>query len=152
MEFYVSVNSLHCSGTGGSGKPVVFHARGWLPVSISGSWAMERDMVGRGYLAGAVACTMMLASPALALDRKVTIINNSGLTVSYFYGSNVGTTFWEEDLLASDVLSDGASVLVDFDDTTGYCRFDFRAIFDDGTEIVKKDVNVCEISTFTINP
>jgi hypothetical protein len=93
-----------------------------------------------------------VAAPAMALDRKVTIVNNSGFTISYFYGSNVGTTFWEEDLLSSDVLSNGASVVVNFDDTTGYCRFDFRAIFDDGTELVKKDVNVCEIATFTINP
>ena len=93
-----------------------------------------------------------LAAPALALDRKVTIVNNSGFTISYIYGLNVGTTFWEEDLLASDVLSTGASVVVNFDDTTGYCRFDLRAIFDDGTELVKKDVYVCEIATFTINP
>lgn len=93
-----------------------------------------------------------LAAPAMAQDRKVTIVNNSGFTISYFYGSNVGTTFWEEDLLSSDVLSNGATVVVNFDDTTGYCRFDFRAIFDDGTELVKKDVNVCEIATFTINP
>jgi hypothetical protein len=100
----------------------------------------------------AVCMLAAVAAPAAALDRKVTIVNNSGFTVSYFYGSNVGTTFWEEDLLASDVLSNGASVVVNFDDTTGYCRFDFRAIFDDGTELVKKDVNVCEIATFTINP
>jgi hypothetical protein len=100
----------------------------------------------------AVGLVATLSSPALALDRKVTIVNNSGFTISYIYGSNVGTTFWEEDLLASDVLSTGASVVVNFDDTTGYCRFDLRAIFDDGTEIVKKDVNVCEIATFTINP
>jgi hypothetical protein len=105
-----------------------------------------------GQLTVAAAFGVVVAGPAAALDRKVTIVNNSGITVSYFYGSNVGTTFWEEDLLASDVLSNGASVVVNFDDTTGYCRFDFRAIFDDGTEIVKKDVNVCEITTFTINP
>jgi hypothetical protein len=98
------------------------------------------------------AALIAVAAPAVALDRKVTIVNNSGFTISYFYGSNVGTTFWEEDLLSSDVLSNGASVVVNFDDTTGYCRFDFRAIFDDGTELVRKDVNVCEIATFTINP
>lgn len=98
--------------------------------------------------------TLAAVLPVIAqdFDRKVTIVNNSGFTISYFYGSNVGTTFWEEDLLSSDVLTNGASVDVNFDDTTGYCRFDLRAIFDDGTEIVKKDVNVCEIATFTINP
>ncbi len=105
-----------------------------------------------GHLAVAAALGLVVAGPAAALDRKVTIVNNSGITISYFYGSNVGTTFWEEDLLASDVLANGASVVVNFDDTTGYCRFDFRAIFDDGTEIVKKDVNVCEVATFTVNP
>ena len=105
-----------------------------------------------GQLGVVAAVGLAMASPVAALDRKVTIVNNSGITISYFYGSNVGTTFWEEDLLASDVLSNGASVVVNFDDTTGYCRFDFRAIFDDGTEIVKKDVNVCEITTFTVGP
>jgi hypothetical protein len=108
--------------------------------------------IGMKLLAPLLMTAAILATPAMAVDRKVTIVNNSGYTISYFYGSNVGTTFWEEDLLASDVLSNGASVDVNFDDTTGYCRFDFRAIFDDGTEIVRKDVNVCEIKTFTINP
>lgn len=98
------------------------------------------------------ALSVAFSAPAMAQDRKVTIVNNSGFTISYFYGSNVGTDFWEEDLLSSDVLSNGATVDINFDDTTGYCRFDLRAIFDDGTELVKKDVNVCEISTFTINP
>jgi hypothetical protein len=92
------------------------------------------------------ALTAAFAAPAIAQDRKVTIVNNSGFTISYFYGSNVGTTFWEEDLLSSDVLSNGATVDINFDDTTGYCRFDLRAIFDDGTELVKKDVNLYDQS------
>jgi hypothetical protein len=120
----------------------------WFPVAIS---SVMKEIVMKLF-APLLMTVFALAAPAMALDRKVTIVNNSGFTISYFYGSNVGTTFWEEDLLASDVLSNGASVVVNFDDTTGYCRFDFRAIFDDGTEIVKKDVNVCEIATFTINP
>jgi hypothetical protein len=120
----------------------------WFPVGI-GSVTEE---IGMKLFAPLLMTAIAVAAPAMALDRKVTIVNNSGFTISYFYGSNVGTTFWEEDLLSSDVLSNGASVDVNFDDTTGYCRFDFRAIFDDGTELVKKDVNVCEIKTFTINP
>jgi hypothetical protein len=120
----------------------------WFPVGIGS--VMEE--IGMKLFAPLLMTAIAVAAPAMALDRKVTIVNNSGFTISYFYGSNVGTTFWEEDLLSSDVLSNGASVDVNFDDTTGYCRFDFRAIFDDGTELVKKDVNVCEIKTFTINP
>jgi hypothetical protein len=120
----------------------------WFPVCTG---LVEKGIVMKLF-APLLMTALCLAAPVMALDRKVTIVNNSGFTISYFYGSNVGTTFWEEDLLASDVLSNGASVVVNFDDTTGYCRFDFRAIFDDGTELVKKDVNVCEIATFTINP
>jgi hypothetical protein len=35
-------------------------------------------------------------------------------------------------------------------DETGYCRFDFKSMFDDGDEVIRRDINVCEISTYTI--
>ena len=112
---------------------------------------LEKE-IGMKLIVPLISCAIAFAAPAFAQDRKVTIVNNSGFTISYLYGSNVGTTFWEEDLLSSNVLSSGATVDVNFNDTTGYCRFDLRAIFDDGTELVRRDVNVCEIGTFTINP
>lgn len=95
--------------------------------------------------------TLATALPAAALDRRVTIINNTGYTIVNFFGSNTGTSSWEEDILGNDVLPSGSSVVINFDDATGYCMFDFLAIFDDGEQLIKEKVNICEISTFTYN-
>ncbi|MFM2388504.1 MAG: hypothetical protein RLZZ437_59 [Pseudomonadota bacterium] len=99
----------------------------------------------------AVALGLALATPAAALDRRVTIINNTGYTIVNFFGSNTGTSSWEEDILGNDVLPSGSSVVINFNDGTGYCMFDFLAIFDDGEQLIREGVNICEISTFTYN-
>jgi hypothetical protein len=41
---------------------------------------------------------------------------------------------------------------LNFDNKYGYCEFDFRAIFEDGTEVTRGGVNVCEVSDYTYNP
>lgn len=81
-------------------------------------------------------------------DRRVTIVNRTRYTIMEFYASNSGQTSWEEDILGSDVLEAGHSVLINIDDGTGACVFDFKAVFEDGDEAVKHRINVCEISTF----
>ena len=86
-----------------------------------------------------------------AADRHVTIINNTGQTISRFYGSNAGTDSWEEDILGSSVLPPGDSTRINFDDGTGYCTFDFKAVLSDGTPIIETGVNVCTTSTVTFN-
>ena len=86
-----------------------------------------------------------------AANRVVTIVNNTGYTIVEFYGSNKGSTSWEEDILGYDVLGSHSSVNIDFDDGTGYCIFDFRAVFEDGDVLVKKGVNVCETPDFMYN-
>ncbi len=96
-----------------------------------------------------LALTLAIALPATALDRRVTIVNNTGFTIVEFYGSNTGAETWEEDILGADVLPSGQSVVINFDDETGYCMFDFRAVFDDGDVLERGRVNVCEIGTFT---
>jgi hypothetical protein len=100
-------------------------------------------------LALATALAIATALPATALDRRVRIINNTGFTIVEFYGSNTGSDTWEEDILGSDVLPSGSSVVINFDDATGYCMFDFRAVFDDGDVLERGGVNVCETETFT---
>ncbi len=95
-----------------------------------------------------LALGLALPGPAAAADRKVRIINDTGYSILRFYGSNKGTNSWEEDILGTSVLPAGSSVVIDFDDGTGYCVFDFRAIFSDGDELVRHGVNVCEIASF----
>ncbi len=98
-----------------------------------------------------VAAAVAMSLPASALDRNVTIVNETDFTILRFYGSNKGSDTWEEDILGSDVLDAHTEVTIDFDDGTGYCIFDFRAEFDDGDVLIRQDVNICEIGTFTYN-
>ena len=37
-------------------------------------------------------------------------------------------------------------------DGTGYCIFDFKAVFDDGDVVEVWGRNICELDTFTFNP
>ncbi len=85
---------------------------------------------------------------AAAVERRVRIINETSFDLIEFYGSNVGTDSWEEDLLGNDVLPAGRFFDVNFDDGSGYCIFDFLGVFEDGDEVVKRRVNVCQIGTF----
>ncbi len=82
---------------------------------------------------------------AAALERRVVIVNDTSFDLIEFYGSNVGSDSWEEDILGQNILPAGASFIVNFDDGSGYCMFDFMGIFEDGDEVIKRRVNVCRI-------
>ena len=111
-------------------------------------------MFNRRMLLASVSAALLAtvyAQGASALNRKVRIVNDTSFTIVEFSGSNKGTNSWQEDILGSDVLGPGSSVNIDFDDGTGYCIFDFKAVFNDDDVVIKKNVNICEIGTFTYN-
>ncbi|MBV9786292.1 MAG: hypothetical protein JO264_21025 [Acidisphaera sp.] len=86
---------------------------------------------------------------AFAADRNVDIVNNTGQTMIHFYASNTGTNSWEEDILGHDKLASGDTQPIDINDGTGACKFDFKAVFADGSSSVRQNVDVCSISSFT---
>jgi hypothetical protein len=81
----------------------------------------------------------------------VKIINNTSETMEVFQASNVRRSTWEEDVLGDKVVRPGGSFVANIDDGSGACLFDFRAKFKDGGVATKKNVNVCELETFTFN-
>jgi hypothetical protein len=95
-------------------------------------------------------CVETTATTTSSVNRTVTIVNQTGYTITNFYGSNAGSNSWEEDILGSSTLSSGSSANINFDDGSGYCDFDFKVVFSDGTSGVENNVNVCQISTYTI--
>lgn len=96
----------------------------------------------------ATALFALTNSAAMAMERKVTINNQTSFVIVEFYASNTGTADWQEDILGSDVLAAGDSVVINIDDGSGYCKYDFLAVFDDGDELVSSDNNVCELDEF----
>ncbi|WP_181703228.1 hypothetical protein [Chthonobacter albigriseus] len=101
----------------------------------------------------AVACAaavalVSVAGSAFALDRRVRVINETSSEIREFYASNVGANTWEEDILGQDMLGAGENIIINIDDGTGYCKYDFKAVLEDGREAIQEDVNVCEVATF----
>lgn len=84
-------------------------------------------------------------------NRHVQIVNNTSHTMVQFFASNTGTNSWEEDMLGSSVLPAGQSVDANIDDGTGYCRYDMKAVFDDGSEQIIPRVNVCAVAVAEFN-
>lgn len=97
---------------------------------------------------GAGAMLMVAAGPADALDRRMRIINDSRHDIVSFHSVNVDTKEWQESMLGDDILPAGGSVILNFDDGSGYCRYRFRAVFEDGIDLVRESVNVCDVGTY----
>jgi hypothetical protein len=103
-------------------------------------------------------CVLLIASIAGVLltstgetraeDRRVRIINETSHTIVGFFASNVGRRSWEEDILGTKVLPPGQAVVVNIDDGSGYCLFDFKAVFNDGEVLIRERVDVCKISVY----
>lgn len=90
------------------------------------------------------------AQPGDRHDRRMVIVNESGRTIQHFYATNSGVSKWGRDLLGQDVIPSGQRYIFNFDDGTGYCIFDFRAVLDNGRPIERYRVNVCEYAAWTV--
>lgn len=88
------------------------------------------------------------AGVANATDYRVRIHNDTGYTLYKFYSTNSGSKRWGSDVLGSSTLPNGNSMRLNFDNNEGYCLFDFRAVFEDGSELQRGNVNVCEIADY----
>ena len=98
-------------------------------------------------LAGCVENTGGGGGTAVIVANKVVQVQNrTGRTIWRFYGSPVTTNDWEEDILGNDVFPAGTSRNIDFADGRTICNYDMKAEFQDGTSIVKNNVNVCVVS------
>ena len=96
----------------------------------------------------AILACATLATPLAAQDRRVRINNQTSFDIYEFYASNVDATTWEEDILGSNILPAGESIMIDIDDGSGACLFDFKAVFEDDDEVISNNNNVCELTDF----
>jgi hypothetical protein len=84
-------------------------------------------------------------------NRWVWIINDTSVILTHFYASNVSQRGWGRDILGREVLYPGERVEILIDDGTGYCMYDFRAIFDYDTPVEFFGFNACEQAAWTIH-
>jgi hypothetical protein len=109
-------------------------------------------ILGFPLMAGTIVCALHTATgpPALALDRWVELTNNTRMAIVEVYISRGRSELWNIDLLGDDYLAPASSVLVKIDDEAG-CRFDVKAVFDDGTTQIRRDVDICAVERYAIS-
>tara|TARA_R110002124_G_scaffold142973_2_gene307766 strand:- start:1378 stop:1779 length:402 start_codon:yes stop_codon:yes gene_type:complete len=99
-----------------------------------------------------VAVDRIAAAPLVqsrdGLNRRVRIHNNTGWTMLRFYASDSRVTSWQEDMLGRGTLATGSSVVMNIDDGSGACLYDFRAEFTNGQVLTRLNVNVCQIADY----
>jgi hypothetical protein len=110
-------------------------------------------MWGLAVTAGSILCAVQTATgpPAAALDRHVQLTNDTRVAIVEIYLAQVGSERWQDDLLGDEVLLPANSVILSFDDGAGYCRFDLKIVYDDGTAAIRRDINMCRMEGFTIS-
>ena len=84
----------------------------------------------------------------MAVDRRVRVVNDSTHDIVRFFASNVDGADSQENMLGEDILPAGGSIVLNFEDGSGYCRFRFRAVFEDGLSLLRDSVNICEVGTY----
>ena len=81
-------------------------------------------------------------------NRRVRIHNQTGWTMTHFYASDSRIDSWQEDMLGRDVLAAGSSIMMNIDDGSGACVYDFRAEFTNGQVLTRMNINVCQIADY----
>lgn len=103
----------------------------------------------RPLLCAFIAASALASGAASAADRRVEVFNKTGHTLTAFHASRASTTDWEENIIAGRPLRSGSSVVVDINDGTGSCKFDFLGRFADGDEVISNGNDVCTLEEFT---
>lgn len=104
----------------------------------------------------ALAAFALAAAPAAAQtgrdgnDRRVLIENRSGQAILYVRGSPTTDSSFGEDRIADRVIGAGQQSVVDFDSGSRACMYDLRVTLADGSNVDRMNVNVCEVSRWTI--
>jgi hypothetical protein len=92
----------------------------------------------------------LATSPAFAGDETLTVKNRTGYTISEIYIAPASSDNWEEDVMGSDELATGTSVDVDFSKSEDTCKWDLRAVYDDKSAAVWRNIDLCKISTISL--
>ena len=96
--------------------------------------------------------TVISSSAALAGVQDFAAVNRTGHTIMTLQVSASSDTEWGPDLLGSDVLPNGRTAQVSFDDDSGECLWDIRVTYDDGDSNDLRQINLCRVATVTFNP
>ncbi|MFA7428532.1 MAG: hypothetical protein WCZ23_00070 [Rhodospirillaceae bacterium] len=104
--------------------------------------------LGKALLVGA---SMLWATSAVAGNQDFSLTNKTGYQIDRIYVSPSNSTSWDEDVMGRDALANGEAVDISFDNSENTCKWDLKAVYNDGEEAVWEGFNLCEISKITLH-
>jgi hypothetical protein len=97
-----------------------------------------------------IACA---ATGTASADDSVLRFNNlTDTTIIRLYVSPSGAGDWGEDLLASGMRDPGESMLLAYDDGSGNCIFDVKALYTSDESSIQFEVDFCAIDDYNFRP
>lgn len=95
---------------------------------------------------------VVAAGTASANERLLRVNNLADATIIRLYVSPSGAEDWGADVLSSGRLEPGESMLLDYDDGSGNCVFDVKALYTTDEVSTLFAVNFCEIDDLNFRP
>lgn len=114
-----------------------------------------RNVVFAAAAALALAGSIGMSAPAQAQvdgdgqQRWLNIVNRSGVSIHYFYMTDVDTRGWGDDRLGDETIEPGDSLRVvptRRQRSRGYCQYDMKVVFSNGRSVERRGVNLCQTS------
>ena len=97
----------------------------------------------------AIATVTINLGSAIAGRQDFVVRNETGTDIVRLYVSTSNTNDWEEDVLGRDVLEAGTYTKINFSNSTQGCYHDLKAVFRDGDVLERRDLNLCELGSYT---
>ena len=86
-----------------------------------------------------------------AVDKFTVIVYNlTNKNLVGIYGSTSGSETWEENIIGGDIIVPGKSFEVTFDDGSGECVYDLKAVYDTGESLVETGIDICKTNVWKI--
>ena len=103
--------------------------------------------------ATAVFALMLLAGAGIAAagTQDFTLVNDTGVDIAELYIAPSASEDWEEDVLGTDILKDGASVHVTFSPKLKAEAWDLMVVDAEGDEITWTGLELNQISKITLH-
>jgi hypothetical protein len=103
------------------------------------------------FFAVAAAAALAFAAPSSAADLVFMLDNQSSEAVTEFYVSSVAEETWGDDILGLDVLPSGEAARITI---TGAgedeCAFDMRYVYEGGSVVEEREIDLCETGSYTV--
>lgn len=109
--------------------------------------------MSRNIIAAGLAALTLIALPAAAQaeDLTFTLTNSSSYNIANFYTSPANVDDWQEDVLGEDIMEAGTQASVTIADGSDECVYDMKFVFEDGSEFVREEIDLCSLGEYTLS-